>query len=179
MKKVLSLLFLSTLLLVSCGDDDSSSTSNTVDPSMIVGTWDYSDAEIVTTTSTTALGQTIDQSSTTSLTSSTATITFNADGTFQANGTTTFETVVPGSPNQSNTDDISGQSGTYVITGNEIFFTGGSFSGAPAGTLTEVTYTISQLTATRLVMELDSSIDQEFAGTTISIDLDGFIELTK
>lgn len=181
MKKVLSLLFLSTLLFVSCGDDDDSST-NSVDNSLIVGTWDYTDAELETTVTTTAGGQSATQTSSSELTSSDATITFNADGTFSAAGTTTFENTSMGSPASSETNDITGQTGTYVITGNQIVFTGETFSSDMNGVTfadSVVTYTITELTASRFVMDLDSTFEQDLGGASFSGVFDGFILLTK
>lgn len=181
MKKVLSLLFASTLLLVSCGDDDSDNNSGSVDTSLIVGTWNFDDMDVDVDTSVTGMGQDITTSSNTTIVSSTTTVTFNEDGTYTTDGEYTMEINATGLGVQTQTVDMTGGSGNYVINGNEIIVTGQFVPSLGSTTLVDldVTTTITTLTANDFVIEIEGDNSFDFQGITTEAQVDGVQVLSR
>jgi hypothetical protein len=181
MKKVLSILFLSVLLLNSCSEEDDT-TYDPIDPALVVGTWELTDSDIDATTTLDVLGQGVTTRTNTSLVSSSTTITFNDDGTFVAAGTTTYITTTPGSPDETNSIDITGTSGTYVISENTITFSESIFLGGLDGQVADrVTpeYNISALSENRMIIDVSGEARQDVLGQPVTLGMDGFIQLEK
>ncbi len=181
MKKVFSLLFAATLLLVSCGDDDES--SNSIDSSLIVGTWNFSDLDVDFETEF-DFGPISSPRSTsnTAFESSNATITFNDDGTYVVNGDITTLNTQQGEDDFTETESFDNLMGEYTIVGNEITFSD-AFIDADTdfdipGLGNEV-YTITELTSDNLVIDVEFSASQSTTDASYFIDLDGFYQFTK
>jgi hypothetical protein len=183
MKGFISVLFLSTFIFVSCSmEDDGDTPLNEIDAALIVGTWSLDDTDIDASTNLDVVGQTVSTNVNTSLVSTNVTITFNADGTYSATGTSTFVTTALGVGDETTTSDISGTSGTYVITGNTIVFSEDFLAGSLDGQADDLVtrnYAISTLTASDLIIQIDGEADQEVAGQPYTIVVDGFAGFTK
>lgn len=175
MKKLLSLLLVSSLLIVSCGDDDSDDNSGSVDTSLIVGTWNFDDMDLDVETSVSGLGQDITTSTNNTIVSSTTTVTFNNDGTYTTDGEYEIEFETAGIGTQTQTIDMTGGSGNYVINGNEIVITGQlvpSFDGVIVGDF-NTTNTIATLTATEFIIDIEGSDSVEFQGVRTESTVEG------
>jgi hypothetical protein len=183
MKKVLPLLFLLTLVINSCSPpDDGDTIFEPIDATLIIGTWDFVDSDIDVSTTLQVLGQDVTTITNVSAASSTTSITFNEDGSYSIDGSAEYVTSSTGVPDLNTTVDLTGTSGTYVITENTIVlsetdFVGG-ISGQAADEITPV-YMISLLSTSRMVMEVGGSTVQDQLGQRVTLGLNGMLEWSK
>ncbi|MGB5983270.1 MAG: hypothetical protein WBG46_14105 [Nonlabens sp.] len=182
MKRILFYLLVVTSILVSCSDDDDSNSDTIFDPAMIQGTWNLEDADIDGTTQVEITNQPVTVTSNTMLTAADFMITFSQDGNYSGQGTSSYVTTTPGLPDQVNNSDINSATGTYLISNNDITFDGDSFFGGFGDTSTDfsgVTFVISSLTSSQLILDIEGTVQQELFGTESDIDVDGFIEFSR
>lgn len=182
MKKVFALLLGLMVIFTSCSDDDSDGDSGQLDTSLIVGTWNLEDTDIDGTTSTTIQNQPVQFTANTELISANFTLTFSSNGDYDAQGQSSYRVTTALFPEQIIDSDIASASGTYTINDREIIFTGDSFIGVfgdQVPNLDGLELSINTLTDTRLVLDVQGTVQQQLFGTEADVDVDGFIEFSK
>ncbi|ARN79181.1 hypothetical protein BST97_14970 [Nonlabens spongiae] len=182
MKKVFVLILGLVLIFTSCSDDDSDGSSDQFDPSLIIGTWNLEDTDIDGTTSTTIQNQPVQFTANTELMSADFTLTFDSNGDYDAQGQSSYRVTTALFPEQIIDSDIQSATGTYTINDREIIFTGDSFIGVfgdQVPNLDGLELTINTLTDTRLILDVEGTVQQQLFGTEADVDVDGFIEFSK
>ena len=128
------------------------------------------------------LGQDITTITNISAASSSTRITFNQDGSYTIDGSADYVTSSTGLPDENTSVDLTGTSGTYVITENTIVLSETEFVGGIDGQAgDEITpiYRISLLSTGRMVMEVSGSAVQDQLGQEVTLALDGMLEWSK
>ena len=191
MKKIIGLLFLASTL-ITCETEPldpslnggtpgggSGSGGGTVTAS-IVGDWDYDDYVTNTTVTVTVMGNTVTSTSSNELVSASSVLSFNSDGTYTLVGDQTFEIFLQGISQGNQTISIN-DSGTYVVNGSDLDLvpsSSQSSSGLPQFGQ-DADFTIDTLTATDLVILINSDTTQNVNGATQRIEVDGFGDFTR
>ncbi len=182
MKKVFALLLGLSVLFTSCSDDDSNGDNGSIDSSLIEGTWNLENTDIDGTTSTTIQNQPVQFVANTELVSADFTMVFSSNGNYNAQGQSSYRVTTALFPEQIIDSDIASASGSYTINDREIIFDGDSFIGVfgdQVPNLDGLELSISTLTDTRLVLDVQGMVQQQLFGTEADVDVDGFIEFSK
>jgi uncharacterized membrane protein len=146
----------------------------------IVGDWDYDDYVTNTTVTVTVMGNAITSTASTELVSTNSVLSFNSDGTYTVIGDQTFEIFSQGISQGDQTISVN-DSGTYVLNGSDLDLVASSnqsSSGIPQFGQ-DVDFTIDTLTATDLVILINSDTTQNINGATQRIEVDGFVDFTR
>ena len=175
MKKIIGLLFLASTLITcetepldpslnggTSGGGSGSGGGNMT--ASIVGDWDYDDYVTNTTLTATVMGNTVTSTSSNELVSATSVLSFNSDGTYTVVGDQTFEIFTQGILNGSDLDLVPSSSQ--------------SSSGLPQFGQ-DADFTIDTLTATDLVILINSDTTQNVNGATQRIEVEGFGDFAR
>ncbi len=183
MKKFL-LLLVASFTFIACETEplDPSlrdSIVNVPDPTTnsIVGSWNYTDADIETTSTTSIMGVTVTTVSRTEYVSSNIVLTFNADGTYTTTGDATYNYYEDGMLTDTDTDNYDDR-GNYVINNNRLILTS---TDPNSNSLTDdaAIFTIVILNATNLDLDVSGTFTENILGTTIDVSLDGFLDFER
>ncbi len=151
---------------------------NGVTASNIIGSWDFEDYEVTSTVTATILGNTITQTTVTSLVSTNAVITFNADGTYVVTGNATVELESDGTSLGNQSVPVN-DTGRFVVNGNRLEMTSNSPGNAGARLGSVSNQMITVLTATDLRITVDFEANENVAGATTRTEINGFYEFTR
>ncbi|MGB3591344.1 MAG: hypothetical protein WBA16_06610 [Nonlabens sp.] len=188
------LTFFIAILLISCEiepldptllDPDSGTESpppsGTIDEDLIVGDWKYSayDIDVITVVEVGSVPVTT-ASNTVIQNTSTATVSFTDNGNLTTDQVLDLLTSTTGLPAMPSSTDLSGGSGSYTITGNELmsdafFPTAGGATIDPG----DITFTIVTLNATTMFIDVQGTSVIQNMGVDVTFTLDGIVGLTR
>lgn len=152
---------------------------NPTDPAVdsIVGSWNYTDADIEATATTTIMGMTVTTVSRTEYVNSNILVTFNANGTYTTTGDATYNYYEDGVLTDTETDNYDDQ-GTYVINNDRLIMTSTDPNSNSIAD-DEAIFTIVVLNATNLDLDVSGTFTENILGTTVDFSLDGFLDFER